>query len=333
MAISKINYKSKIEAMFKANNTKETWLGLKRMIGYTEKKTTLHTDNINDYVNNLNSFYARFENSNPNIEHSSPLENTLFEKTNTDEPVIVSESEVKCEFKRVNGRKACGPDGIKGKVLRMCFEQLGFIFSFIMNESFSQHSLPLVWKQSEIIPVPKKENVTELNDLRPIALTSVVMKCMEKMILRKLRAVFDPIQDPFQFAYRQKRGVEDAIIVFLDNIYKHIDKPKTYCRILYVDFSSAFNTIQPSILLEKLIDLDVTSYLSLWINSFLTERSRYFRYGNVQSNPIITNAGAPPPPPPQVVYCPRSFSRCIQMIVRLMTAIPNCLSLLMTHKS
>ena len=40
-----------------------------------------------------------------------------------------------------------------------------------MNESLSQHSLPSVWKQSEI-----KENVTELNDLRPIALTSVVMK-------------------------------------------------------------------------------------------------------------------------------------------------------------
>ena len=80
--------------------------------------------------------------------------------------------------------------------------------------------------------------------------------------------------------------------MFLD-IYKHIDKPRTYCRILFVDFSSAFNTIQPSILLEKLIDLDVNSYLSLWINSFLTERSQYARYGNVQSNSIITNTGAP----------------------------------------
>ena len=86
---------------------------------------------------------------------------------------------------------------------------------------------------------------------------------------------------------------KDAIIVFLDNIYKHIDKPRTYCRILFVDFSSVFNTIQPSILLEKLIDLDVNSYLSLWINSFLTERSQYVRYGNVQSNSVITNTGAP----------------------------------------
>ena len=121
--------------------------------------------------------------------------------------------------------------------------------------------------------------------------------------------------------------------MFLDNIYKHTDKPRTYCRILFVDFSSAFNTIQPSILLEKLIDLDVNSYLSLWINSFLTERSQFVRYGNVQSNLIITNTGAPPPPPPKVVFCPRSFSLCIQMIVRLMTAIPNCLILLMTHQS
>ena len=87
--------------------------------------------------------------------------------------------------------------------------------------------------------------------------------------------------------------VEDVIIIFLDNIYKHIDKPRTYCRILFVDFSSAFNTIQPSILLEKLIDLNVNSYLSLWINSFLTKRSQYVRYGNVQSNSIVTNTGAP----------------------------------------
>ena len=85
----------------------------------------------------------------------------------------------------MNGRKACGPDGIKGKVLRMCFEQLGSIFSFIMIESLSQHSLPSVWKQFEIIPVPKKENVIELNDLRPIALTSVVMKCMERNNFKK----------------------------------------------------------------------------------------------------------------------------------------------------
>ena len=83
IAISKINYKSKIEAMFKSNNNKETWLGLRTMIGNTEKKTTLHTDNINEYVNNPNSFYARFKNPNPNIEHSSALENTLIEKTKT----------------------------------------------------------------------------------------------------------------------------------------------------------------------------------------------------------------------------------------------------------
>ena len=36
------------------------------------------------------------------------------------------------------------------------------------------------------------------------------------------------------------RGVEDAIIVFLDNIYKYIDKPKTYCRIFFCSFLFSF---------------------------------------------------------------------------------------------
>ena len=63
----------------------------------------------------------------------------------------------------------------------MCFEQLGFIFSFIMNKSLSPHSLQSVWKQSEIIPVPKKKKML----LRPIALTSVVIQCMEKNNFKK----------------------------------------------------------------------------------------------------------------------------------------------------
>ena len=62
--------------------------------------------------------------------------------------------------------------------------------------------------------------------------------------------------------------------------------------------------------------------------SFFLFSTFFYYFDNVQSNPIITNTGAP-----KIVYCPRSFSLCIQMIVRLMTAIPNCLSLLMTHQS
>ena len=93
-----------------------------------------------------------------------------------------------------------------------------------MNLSLSTHVVPHIWKCSEILPIPKRL-ITVLNDFRPVALTSVPMKCMEKLILLKIKTYFSPVQDPFQFAYRSGRSVEDAILLLLNNIYEHLEKP------------------------------------------------------------------------------------------------------------
>ena len=128
-------------------------------------------------------------------------------------------------------------------VLKNCCSQLANIFSQIFNLSLETHVIPKIWKTSKIIPVPKKENVKEMNDLRPVALTSSLMKCLERIVLTSIKTQQIAFQDPMQFAYRSKRSVEDAVLFFTHNIYKHIDTPGSYARILFVDFSSAFNTI------------------------------------------------------------------------------------------
>ena len=144
--------------------------------------------------------------------------------------------------------------------------------------SLSKCVIPLSWKCSQIVPVPKKANVKEMNDLRPVALTSVPMKCLERLVLKEIRKVFKNVQDPLQFVYRSKRSVDDAIVVFLDNIYRHIDIPRNYCRILFVDFSSAFNTIQPHILYSKLVNMNVNKRIIAWILDFLTNRPQYVKF-------------------------------------------------------
>ena len=150
--------------------------------------------------------------------------------------------------------------------------------------------------------MPKKSAVKELNDLRPVALTSIVTKSLEKLIAREIKKGFSVLQDPMQFAYRENRNVGDAILVFLQNVYKHLDTPKNYCRMLFVDFSSAFNTIQPHLLISKLHKLDLNPYLTAWIVNFLTARPQYVKLndnkkGNcsdtVFSNIVTTNTGAP----------------------------------------
>ena len=97
-----------------------------------------------------------------------------------------------------------------------------------------------------------------------------------------------PLQDPCQFAYRAKRSVDDAILISFNNIYKHIDIPKQYCRVLFVDFSSAFNTIQPHVLLPKLHDLKVNRNIIAWILDFLSEREQFVKLANViQASPSL----------------------------------------------
>ncbi len=155
--------------------------------------------------------------------------------------------------------------------LKICADQLAPIFTQIFNRSLELCEVPSCFKRSTIIPVPKKPKITGLNDYRPVALTSVAMKSFERLVLAYLKDITGPLLDPLQFAYR---SVDDAVNMGLHFILQHLDRPGTYVRILFVDFSSAFNTIITDTLQNKLTQLSVPTSVCQWINSFLTDRQQ-----------------------------------------------------------
>ena len=136
-----------------------------------------------------------------------------------------------------------------------------------------------------------------MNDFRPVALTSVSFKCLEKLVLNHILSVCKPCLDPYQFAYKTKRGVEDAILLFTNNMYAHLDTPKSYVRTLFIDFSSEFNTIQPHLLIPKLLNMGISKNTSMWILDFLTNRPQFvtIKTGDhaFNSSILTTNTGAP----------------------------------------
>ena len=134
--------------------------------------------------------------------------------------------------------------------------------------------MPSIWKQSIVVPVPKISTPKTLNDFRPVALTSQIMKQFEKLVKLELVAKTVNQLDPFQFAYRENRGVQDATVTLLNLLFKHLEGSKNHARLLFIDFSSAFNTIQPHVLVEKLINnfgLDLC--LVGWILDFSTNKT------------------------------------------------------------
>jgi hypothetical protein len=83
---------------------------------------------------------------------------------------------------------------------------------------------------STIVPVPKKAKVTELDDYRPI-LTSVIMKCFERLVKDHITSTLPDMLDPLQFAYHPNRSIHDAIA--LHTALSHLDKRNTYVRMLF----------------------------------------------------------------------------------------------------
>uniref|UniRef100_A0A3B4FGV2 Reverse transcriptase domain-containing protein n=1 Tax=Pundamilia nyererei TaxID=303518 RepID=A0A3B4FGV2_9CICH len=100
--------------------------------------------------------------------------------------------------------------------------------------------------------------------------------------------------DSLQFAYRTNRSTDDAISHLLHTSLSHLDTGRgNYVRMLFVDYSSAFNTIIPSKLFTKLTDLGLSSSLCQWILNFLTDRPQSVRVGKQVSPSISLSTGAP----------------------------------------
>ncbi len=119
------------------------------------------------------------------------------------------------------------------------------------------------------------------------------MKSFEKLVLAHLKDITGPSLDPLQFAYKANRSVDDAVNMGLHYVLQHLDRPGAYVRILFVDFSSAFNTIIPNRLLPKLSQLSVPTFVCQWINSFLTDRQQLVRLGKYTSSTRTISTGSP----------------------------------------
>jgi hypothetical protein len=119
------------------------------------------------------------------------------------------------------------------------------------------------------------------------------MKSLERLVLRQLLQHVEPQMDALQFAYKRQRGVEDASSLLIHYISEHLEKPGNYARILYIDFSSAFNTMRPSTLISKLLDMNVNPALCKWVLDYLRQRPQRVRVNNTLSALKHTCIGAP----------------------------------------
>ena len=204
----------------------------------------------------------------------------------------LQEHQVKRVLKALNPHKAAGPDGVLGKVLKACTDQLSGVLTRIFNISLKQATVPPCLKTATIVPVPKKASISSLNDYRPVALTSVVMKCFERLVLPHLKSCLPQNFNQHQFAYEANRSTADAVATVLPTTASQAEGLGNYVRTLFVDFSLVFNTILLDILSQKLTDLGFPPLTCDWLNSFLTDQPQTVRFGTLTSTTQTLSTGS-----------------------------------------
>ena len=85
--------------------------------------------------------------------------------------------------------------------------------------------------------------------------------------------------DPLQFVYQDQLGVDDAIIYLLHRAHSHLERPGDAVRVMFFDFSSVFNTIQPLLLVKKLSAIRVNHDMVAWIGDYL------YKFKSILGNP------------------------------------------------
>ena len=271
---------------------KDAWTGLKVLTGQNKARKACSLTSTAGAADRLNQFYSRFDNkdfSNIDEAQRAELENII----DNEEMLTISKEEVFKVLQSININKATGPDKLSGRLIKNCITSLHDIIHNIYNISLYMCKMPRIWKLGEIIPVNKKPLPKVDNDLRPVTLTAVLAKCFERTILPKISNCTKTIMDNLQFAYISNRSTDDAIITLIHELTQHLDKGSNYARCLFIDYSSAFNTMQPHILINRLAEYNVPARLQLLILDFLTNRQQYVRTEAELSSTITINTGAP----------------------------------------
>merc|ERR1712035_43413 len=121
----------------------------------------------------------------------------------------------------------------------------------------------------------------------------MTLKVLERLLLAHLNKQVKTFQAPLQFAYRNGLGVEDAIIYLLQRAHSHLDQSGSTLRVMFFDFSSAFNTVQPVLLCEKLHKFQVDTSTTTWIYDYLTNRPHFVKLKGCVSDMVVSSTGAP----------------------------------------
>ncbi|CAB3996609.1 Hypothetical predicted protein [Paramuricea clavata] len=206
----------------------------------------------------------------------------------------VDEVSVLQELSKLRTTKATGLDGISAKLLRDSAYIIAPYLTKIFNLSLRCGSFPDIWKKGRVTPIFKSGDPTSSNNYRPITILQTLSKLLERIVHHQ---VYNYLQEhkllaSQQFGFRSKLSTTIALAHFTEQILDNLDHRKITGAVS-IDLRKAFDTVDHTILLEKLKTIGFTSSVLDWFSSYLSNRTQVTVINSSMSQPKPVTVGVP----------------------------------------
>jgi len=256
----------------------DMWNNLRRISGKKQQVVpSFVIDQNGDVISNtddiIEALFEKFlpQNQSSYVEQS---EDSGGEQTSDVIPPEVTISEVQHGVFTGKEFGACGADLIPNKLLRVCWPFLEEILRQMISTSFRLKHCCVNWKHSLLVAVPKKpDHQNRVSCLRPISLLSVVSKVAEKVAAVRISYDLESKMklSSRQYGFRRQFSTEEALLNLTKTMEDSLDNGRYVCC-SSLDVSAAFDSVNHKVLLERMRELEIPTYLVQWTHSFLTKR-------------------------------------------------------------
>lgn len=204
-----------------------------------------------------------------------------------------TEAEVRNTFNDINSLSS-GWDGLNKKLISSVLHLLLPCLTHIINTSFLTGILPEETKIAKIIPLFKADKPQLFNNYRPISVLPILSKIFEKLFQKRLINYLEKhkILQKYQFGFRANHSTETALTLLNHNIARGFEN-KQFTLAIFLDFSKAFDTVNLSILLDKLEHYGIRGLPLLWLQNYLFNRRQYVTFNNSKSKLEYNTMGVP----------------------------------------
>ena len=187
--------------------------------------------------------------------------------------ITINDNMVAAVLGRLKPNKFPGGDGLHPRVLVELKNEMATPLRMIVTRSLHDGQLPPSWKEANVTPIYKKGKRHVPGNYRPVSLTSMAGKCMERLIRDAVMTHMteNDLLSPKQHSFIQGRSCVTQLLAVLDSWTLALDEGGNIDTI-YIDFAKALDTVPHQCLLMKLRGYGIEGRILTWIEAFLTGR-------------------------------------------------------------